>query len=185
MDLFEINKAVGAILVSVLFVVLISELGDALVSPTALERPAYAVFVEEEEAAEEEAAAPAAEPAAEEGSAIAALLAAADAEAGRKTFKKCAACHGVDKGGRNKVGPNLWGVVGAESAAVAGYKYSGALAALGGTWGYEELDQFLASPKGYVSGTKMTFRGLKQAGDRANVILFLRSLSDSPAALPE
>jgi cytochrome c len=185
MDVFEINKMVGAILATVLFVVVISEVGDLLVSPTALEKPAYAVTTEEEPAAEQEAAAEPAEPAAEEGSAIAALLAAADAEAGRKTFKKCAACHGVDKGGRNKVGPNLWGVVGRESAAAAGYKYSSALAALGGTWGYEELDQFLANPKGYLSGTKMTYRGLKQAGDRANVILFLRSLSDSPSPLPE
>ena len=184
MDLFEINKMVGALLVTVLFVLLISEAGDLAVSPTPLERPAYAVTTEEAPAAEQEAA-EAAEPAAEEGSAIAALLATADPEAGRKTAKKCAACHGFDKGGRNKVGPNLWGVVGGETAAVAGYKYSSVLAGLGGTWGYEELDQFLANPRGYLSGTKMGFPGLKKASDRANVILFMRSRSDSPAPLPE
>ncbi len=182
MNLFEINKIVGAVLATGLVVFVINQLGDRLVSPTPLEKPAYVVAVEEEAAEEEQAIEAAAE---EDAPAVFALLGAADVEAGRKVAKKCAACHSFDKGGRNKVGPNLWDVVGGDIASVEGYRYSKPMAALEGSWGYQELDRYLADPKAHVPGTKMVFRGLKEAGARANVILFLRSLSDSPAPLPE
>ncbi len=115
---------------------------------------------------------------------VAALLASADAGDGRKIFRKCKACHTADKGGRHKVGPNLWDVVGRAKAGAAGCRFSGALAGLGGAWTFEDLDAFLAKPKAFAPGTKMTFNGVKKAADRAAVIAYLRSLSDSPKPLP-
>ena len=115
---------------------------------------------------------------------ISALLASADEQAGAKTFKKCKSCHTTEKGGKNRVGPNLWDVVGRAKAGAAGYKFSGALKGLGGTWTYRDLDAFFASPKGFAKGTKMSFAGLKKPKDRAAVIVFLRALSDQPKPLP-
>ncbi len=113
------------------------------------------------------------------------LLASADAGAGEKIFGKCKACHNADKGGANQVGPNLWNVVGAPIAHHEGFSYSPALAGKsGGKWTYEELDTYLTSPKSFAPGTKMTFAGLTKAEDRANVIAFLRSRSDTPPPLP-
>ncbi len=115
---------------------------------------------------------------------VTALLASADAGDGKKVFRKCKACHTADKGGRHRVGPNLWDVVGRAKAGAGGYRFSGALAGLGGTWTFEDLDAFLARPKAFAPGTKMTFRGVKKAADRAALIAYLRSLSDSPKPLP-
>ena len=115
---------------------------------------------------------------------VAALLAAADAGDGKKVFKKCKACHTADKGGAHKVGPNLWDVVGRAKAGAAGYRFSGVLTGLGGAWTFADLDAFLAKPKAFAPGTKMTFNGVRKAADRAAVIAYLRSLSDSPKPLP-
>ena len=115
---------------------------------------------------------------------ISALLASADEQAGAKTFKKCKSCHTTEKGGKNRVGPNLWDVVGRAKAGAAGYKFSGALKGLGGTWTYRDLDAFFAKPKVFAKGTKMSFAGLKKPRDRAAVIIFLRALSDQPKPLP-
>ncbi len=118
------------------------------------------------------------------GSDALAMLSTADTGAGAKTFKKCKACHSTAKGGKNKVGPNLWDVVGRAKAGMPGFKYSGALKGLGGEWTYKDLDAFLAGPKGFAKSTKMNFGGLKKPKDRAAVIIYLRSLSDSPKPLP-
>jgi len=115
---------------------------------------------------------------------IGALLAAADIGAGEKAFKKCASCHSTDKGGKNKIGPNLWDIVGNAKAGKEDYKYSAALKGLGGEWTYGDLDGFLASPKGFAKGTKMSFSGVTKDGQRAALIAYLRSLSDQPKPLP-
>ncbi|MBL6929398.1 MAG: cytochrome c family protein [Rhodospirillales bacterium] len=128
--------------------------------------------------------APAKQAAPEEIEDIGALLASASPDAGKKTFKKCKACHTIGKGEASKVGPNLWDVVGADRAARDGFKYSAAMAGLGGNWGFEELNAFLTKPKAYAPGTKMAFAGIKKAADRAAVIVFLRGQSDAPVSLP-
>ena len=111
-------------------------------------------------------------------------MAGANLGAGEKLSKKCSACHVFDAGGQNKVGPALWNVVDRPLGASEGYAYSDALAGFGGAWDYAALNAFLAKPKGYISGTKMNFAGLKKPQDRANLIAWMRAKADSPAALP-
>ncbi len=132
-----------------------------------------------------EEVAEAAEAASGAVSSLIAAIAAADLAAGEKVFKKCKACHSVDEGGLHKVGPNLWGVVGAPMGRHADYKYSGALTKTGGTWDYASLDAFLTKPKDLMAGTKMVFPGVKNAADRAAVIAYLRSNAASPAPLTD
>jgi cytochrome c len=116
---------------------------------------------------------------------IANLLAAADPAKGEQVFKKCTACHTADKGGANGTGPNLWGAVGAAIGHhAAGFSYSPALAGKGGNWDWESLSHWLKSPREFAPGTKMTFAGLGKAEDRANLIAFLNTKSDSPLPLP-
>ena len=110
-----------------------------------------------------------------------ARLADADPARGEKVFRKCVACHTVEKGGRKKTGPNLWGIVGAPVGARDGFRYSKAMLAFGGSWTPERLDAYLAKPRGFVKGGSMSFVGLKREQDRADVIAFLNGMSDSPA----
>ncbi len=145
------------------------------------------------EMAAKPAAKPAAEPAqpaqpasppAAAANGVLALLATADTKRGTGVFKKCKACHTAEQGGKNKIGPNLWEVVGRPKAGIEGFKYSNALKGLGGDWTYQDLDHFLAKPKAFAPGTKMSFAGLKKETDRASLIAYLRSLSASPKPLP-
>ena len=116
---------------------------------------------------------------------IAFYLATADAAAGEQVFKKCTACHNADKGGANALGPNLWGVLGEEVGKGAhGFAFSPALSGVGGTWNWDNLSAWLTSPKKFAPGTKMTFAGLSNPQDRANVIAFLNAHSDGPLPLP-
>tara|TARA_Y100001960_G_scaffold247950_1_gene263414 strand:- start:92 stop:616 length:525 start_codon:yes stop_codon:yes gene_type:complete len=114
---------------------------------------------------------------------ILALLASANAEDGKKVFKKCAACHSIAKDGANKIGPALWGVLGRKSGSVSGYKYSKAIIAHGKPWSFEEMNGFLIKPKDWIKGTKMSFAGLKNEKERADVILFMNKNTDNPLPL--
>ena len=111
------------------------------------------------------------------------LLANADPKRGEQIAKVCQTCHTFEKGGPNKVGPNLWGIVGRPKVE-PGFNYSAAMKAKGGDWTIDELNQFLTSPKGYIPGTAMSFAGLPKGQQRADVIDYLNSLSDNPKPLP-
>jgi len=111
-------------------------------------------------------------------------LAKADPAKGQQIFNKCAACHNADKGGANQLGPNLWGVLGEPIGQGKGFAFSPALSGKGGNWDWDNLSQWLSSPKAFAPGTKMTFAGLSNPEDRANVMAFLNSHSDAPKPLP-
>ena len=178
-----VNMAAGALLGTVFVMMSVSIASEGLFHSKTPEKPGFAIVAEEAPAAGgAAAAAPAAVP-------IAQLLAKADVAAGEAAFKKCTSCHSGEKGGPNKVGPNLWGVVSRPIASHEGFSYSGALKdfSKGGSvkWDYEHLNHFLAGPKAYISGTAMGFAGLKKDDERANVIAYLRSLADTPVPLPD
>jgi cytochrome c2 len=179
MDSFEWNKIIGAVLFTLLVAFGLSIFSEILFETEAPESPGYIIAVAEEGTAEEGGAAAEEEP-------IGVLLAAADPGAGEGSARKCAACHTFAAGEANKVGPNLWGVVARPIAAHEGYEYSDAMQAYAEeaeTWSFDHLNAYLADPKGVVPGTKMAFAGLKDSGERANVIAYLRSLSDNPEPL--
>jgi len=114
---------------------------------------------------------------------IMALFASTNSGEGAKVFKKCAACHSINKGGANKIGPALWGVIGRKAGSLADYKYSKAMAGHGKIWSFEEMNNFLIKPKDWVKGTKMAFAGLKNAKERAAIILYMNENSDKPLPL--
>lgn len=183
MDSFEFNKLIGALLGVVFVVFSVNLVADAIFAAPVPEKPGFIIeAAEEEEGAGGGAEAPAAVP-------IATLLATADATAGEAVFKKCATCHTHDNGGANKTGPNLWNIVNRPIAGHEGFSYSGPMKefAQGGSvvWDYDHLNHFLAGPKAYIKGTAMGFAGVKKDDERANLIAYLRTLSDSPAPLPE
>jgi cytochrome c len=172
------NKVVGAILFGGLIAMTCGFIAELLVHPKKLKENVYVVAVPEPAAAAAGGAPPKIEP-------IAPMLASAKPEAGEAAAKKCAACHTFTKGGPARVGPNLWNVVGGPRAHAQGFAYSPTLAGQKDkTWDYEDLNQFLANPKGVVPGTKMAFAGISSAKERADVIVYLRSLADSPKPLP-
>lgn len=177
----ETNKIFGAILLALLIGTMSGFIAEVLVHPRPVTQPGYVIAVPEA-AAKADAAAPAGGGA---PAAIGPLLAKADPAAGQTAAKACAACHSFNKGEPGKVGPNLYGTVGAPKAHTQGFAYSDAIAKKGGNWDYEELNKFLHDPKGYAPGTKMTFAGVKKDQERANLIAYLRSLHDNPPPLPQ
>jgi cytochrome c len=177
MDSFEINKILGALLFTCLCLLSLNIGAEALFHPAKPAKPGFEVVVEEKPAAGPAAATPD-EP-------IEKLLASADVSKGENSAKKCAACHTFGKGEPNRVGPNLYGVVGRARASIQGFNYSAAMKAKGGTWTIEELNTYLINPKAMVPGTTMGFAGLPRGSERADVIAYLNSKSDSPAALPK
>lgn len=181
MDSFEINKLIGGLLGTVFVIFSVGIVSDSLFASPAPEKPGY--VIEAAEPAEGGAEAPAAKAVP-----IADLLAKADPKKGEAIFKKCQACHSGEKGGPNKVGPDLWSVVDRPVAEHQGFAYSSGMKEFskGGSekWTYDNLNHFLTSPKNFVKGTAMGFAGLKKDDERADLIAFLRTLSDSPVPLP-
>lgn len=180
MNSFELNKIAGGVLLCLLVIMGIGQFGNALVRPKTLAEPAYKIEVAEE-APKPGAAAPAA---AEPEQPVGPLLASASVDAGKKAAAKCTSCHAFEKGGASKVGPPLWDVVGSAKGHTAGFAYSEGLKKTPGDWSYESLYAFIGNPKAYAPGTKMAFAGIKSAKERADLIVYLRSLSDSPKPLP-
>ena len=179
MDSFEVNKIIAAILLVALLVIGIGKISDIAFKVDKPEKSAYKVEIQEDNSAIKSTT----EKIIEKID-ISALLALGDVSHGEKVFKKCAACHLVNKGGQNKIGPALYGVIGRKVASIEDYKYSKAMAAYDKNWTFEEMNGYLKKPQTYIKGTKMAFAGLRKEKDRASVILYLNQNSDNPLPLP-
>jgi len=179
MDSFELNKIIAAVLMVVLLVIGLGKIADSVFHVNKPKNPGYQVKVESQLNLGSSQAAEVVEKID-----IIALMALGDVASGEKIFKKCAACHSVNKGGKNKIGPALYNVVGRAVGGVDDYKYSKALASYGKEWTYEELNGFLQKPASYLKGTKMSYAGLRKEKDRASIIKYLNQKSDSPKLLP-
>lgn len=177
MDSFELNKIMGAILGTLLVLLSLNIVAGGIFNVHKPAKPGFEIAVSE---APTSAAAPA-----EKEVPIAQLLASANAEKGATISKKCLACHEFKKGGPNKVGPDLYGVVGRERAHHEGFAYSAGMKAKPGKWTFEDLNHFLTSPRSFIPGTAMAFAGISKATDRADLLVYLNTLSDSPQPLPK
>jgi len=180
MDSFELNKIIAAVLMTALIVIGINKLADSIFYVESPKQSAYKV--EGVELASSTGTTTEIKEVVQLD--IKEILALGDAAHGEKVFKKCSACHIVAKGGKNLIGPALYGVVGRASASIPDYAYSSALKAHGKNWSFEELNGFLLKPRSYIKGTKMAYAGLRKDKDRASVILYLNNQSDSPLSRP-
>ena len=175
MDSFEINKIFAAIIVTVLLVLGINKVSDVIfhVEKPNVEGYKVEVKVVSTSQANEQSQVD-----------ISALLALGSVEDGKKVFKKCAACHSINEGGGNKIGPKLWNVMFRPVGSIADYKYSKALSTYGKEWTWEEMNGFLIKPAKWIKGNKMGFAGLKKEEDRASIMLYLNEKSNNPKTLP-
>lgn len=176
-----VNMGVGAFLGTVFVLMSVSIASEGIFHSEVPEKEGFAIIAEE--GGSEAGAGATAEVEVD----IKPLLAAADASAGEAVFKKCASCHTVEKGGANKVGPNLWGLVERPIATHEGFAYSAGMktfAEANKTWTYDHLSFFIEAPKKHVPGTAMGFAGVKKPEERANLIAWLREHADTPVALP-
>ena len=180
MDSFELNKVIAAVLMTALIVIGINKLGDSIFNVKKPKQSAYKV--EGVELASSTLVKADLKKVVQLD--IKEILALGDTTHGEKVFKKCSACHIVAKGGKNLIGPALYGVVGRASASMPDYAYSSALKAHGKNWNFEELNAFLLKPRSYIKGTKMAYAGLRKDKDRASVILYLNNQSDKPLPRP-
>ena len=181
MNTSDTNKIALAVLGTLLSVMALNIVVDGVFARPKLVTPGYALAGAEEggkEGGKETASAAAAEP-------LPVLLAKADVKRGEAGVSACKACHSFEKGGAAKVGPGLYGVVGRPIAAVAGFPYSEALKTKGGDWSLEAINSFIANPKAFASGTKMSYPGQADPAKRADILDYLNSLADNPAPLPK
>jgi cytochrome c len=177
MNSFELNKILGALLGTCLILLAVHIASGAIFSTPAPAKPGYDIVVKEEKPGQQEAAKPAEVP-------IESLLASASTEHGAQVAKQCGICHNFQEGQGPKVGPALYGVVGRKIASIAGFNYSAALKAKSGNWTFDELNKWLLDPRADVPGTAMTFAGLANEKQRADVIAYLNTLSKNPEPLP-
>ncbi len=180
MDSFEWNKIIGAVLGTAIFIFVVRVVAENIYEPEKPEKPGYVVEGVTETPAGGGAAAPVAETLPDWGT----VLAKADVAAGKTTGAKCEACHDLSAAKTIKIGPPLFGVVDRARASIAGFSYSAAIKGKPGNWTYDELFKFLKSPGAYIPGTKMSFAGISKIDDRINLIAYLRSNADAPAAIP-
>ncbi len=178
MDSFELNKILGAVLGTCLVLLTLNIAASAIFAPVKPAKPGYDIAVVEHVA--EDKAGPK-----EPSQPIEVLLATSSAEKGESAAKKCGACHTFTKGGPNRVGPNLWGIVNRTRASEAGFNYSAAMKGKAGSWSFQDLNTYLLNPKAFVPGTNMSFAGITRDSERADVINYLHTLADSPAPLPK
>tara|TARA_B100000767_G_scaffold207020_1_gene193941 strand:+ start:69 stop:608 length:540 start_codon:yes stop_codon:yes gene_type:complete len=179
MDSFELNKIVAAVLLVALLIIGISKLSNVIFHVDKPETPGYAIEVNQVSSTLTNSS-----EQVEDKIDIATIMALGDAASGEKIFKKCAACHSINKGGKNNIGPALYNVVGRKVGEIGDYKYSKALAAYDKNWSFEELNGFLIKPSKWIKGTKMAYAGLRKEKDRASVIKYLNQNSDNPLPLP-
>ena len=179
MDSFEINKIIAAVLMVALLIIGISKISDVIFHVEKPKTPGYLVETDQVANISETTT-----EAVEEKVNIEALMAMGDIASGEKIFKKCAACHSIVKGGKNKIGPALYNVVGRKVGGVDDYKYSKALVSYDKSWTYEELNGFLLKPAKWIKGTKMAYAGLRKEKDRASIIKYLNQNGDNPLPLP-
>jgi cytochrome c len=180
MNSFELNKILGAVLGTCLVLLALNIGANALFAPVTPAKPGFAIASATHEGAGE-AAAPK-----EPEKPLPVLLASANVDKGKNTAKQCQACHTFEKGGPNRVGPNLWNIVGDERGQDrGGFNFSQAMKTKGGKWTFDDLNKFLKSPRDFIPGTAMTFAGINNDQQRADVIAFLDTLSDNPLPLPK
>ena len=173
------NKIIVSLILAVVLIVAINKFADIIFYVEKPKESAYQV-ASVSNSAEEKTSTSSSMTGSED---IIALLVSVSVEDGEKVFKKCAACHSISKGGANKIGPALWGVLGRQSGSLADYKYSKAMASYGKKWSFDEMNGFLIKPKDWIKGTKMAYAGLKKIEDRAAVIPYLNQNSDKPLPL--
>lgn len=171
------TKIIVSIALAVILIVGINKVADTIYEVEKPEKSAYQITVASQTEESGDSAS------SDKSGDIMTLLASANASEGEKVFKKCASCHSISKGGKNKIGPALWGVIGRQVGTVAEYKYSKSLIAYGKKWSFEEMNGFLIKPKEWIPGTKMAFAGLKNEKDRASLILYMNSQSDQPLSI--
>ena len=176
MDSFEINKIIAAIILVVAIIIGLDKISDGLFHVEKPKNPGYKVEMVAQSATSISNTT--------EKIDITALMAMGDLDTGKKVFKKCAACHSINMGGKNKIGPALYNVVGRAVGGVQDFKYSKSLASYGKEWTFEELNGFLIKPATWIKGTKMSYAGLKKEKDRASVIMYLNQNNDNPELLP-
>ena len=177
---FEINKIIAAIILTIVIVLGINKLADVVynvkVPEDATNKVAKATETKEISKDDNEKA--------KSGNDIKVFLDLGSIDHGKTVVKKCIGCHSVSKGGGNKIGPALWGVIGRKVGSISDYKYSKAMSGFGKNWDFEAMNNFLIKPKDYVKGNKMAFAGISKEKDRASVILYLNEQGDSPLPLP-